>query len=336
MPEIAIDNRDKSLDQIKFILIFCVIVGHAIEPSRYENTISASLYSIIYVFHMPLFILLSGYFSKGTNFEKMNKQAVYLLKTFCVITFFQCIYTHSISPIFYPENSGWYLLSLICWRYIAYFIDKCRYYHILLSLGALLIISMVSFLIPSSFAKYDTIFSFMRTTQFLPFFMIGYYLRKEDIDKFRNINPQYKICIMALALLISILAVIFSGRPLHVLEYQRNCLFNLLPFLQNGITGVLLAKIGLYLSSLIFCLAFMSIKLPKVELFERYGRKTLFMFTFQALVIHFIVHFYPLSFIASISFSFCLMILSCFIVQYTRLANFVTNPFSYLRIRNRK
>lgn len=333
MQEQMMNNRDKSLDSIKFFLIFCVIVGHLIEPSRYVNKASASLYSIIYVFHMPLFILLSGYFSKGTDLGKITKQSSYLLETFFVIALFQCVYTYSITPVINPENSSWYLLSLICWKYIACFIDRCRSWHMSISWGIFGIILLFPFFMPASLAKYDTAFSFMRATQFLPFFMIGYYLRKEDIDKLRNMNVGFKVGIVTLLLLIIILAIIYSGRPLHILEFQRNSLPNLLLFLPIGVAGILFAKLGMYLSSLIFCLFFLSVNFQEIKLFERYGKHTLFFFTFQALVIHFIVYFSPLPFTSSIIFSFCFIVLSCFIVRYEKI---ITNPFSYLKNLNRK
>ncbi|WP_369077386.1 acyltransferase family protein [Fibrobacter sp. HC4] len=57
-------TRDKSLDALKYMLIVCVIFGHCL-GNYYENSaICRGIYNFINLFHMPLFIFLSGYFSK--------------------------------------------------------------------------------------------------------------------------------------------------------------------------------------------------------------------------------------------------------------------------------
>lgn len=58
-------SRDLSFDFIKGVLIILVVVGHVIQglygidvPDVWENP----LFNVIYTFHMPLFIFISGYF----------------------------------------------------------------------------------------------------------------------------------------------------------------------------------------------------------------------------------------------------------------------------------
>lgn len=64
--------RNKSLDSLKFVLIILVVLGHFLEPSRYSNKLSCDLYSVIYAFHMPLFIMLSGYFTKTCTIKNLK------------------------------------------------------------------------------------------------------------------------------------------------------------------------------------------------------------------------------------------------------------------------
>ncbi len=58
-------NRDSYFDNARFILIFLVVFGHLIQSYVDANTFVATLYKFIYAFHMPAFILISGYFAKG-------------------------------------------------------------------------------------------------------------------------------------------------------------------------------------------------------------------------------------------------------------------------------
>ena len=58
-------------DNIKCLAIFLVVIGHAINfLTDFEgNGLEKSLYSLIYAFHMPLFIFVSGLFVKPMNEE---------------------------------------------------------------------------------------------------------------------------------------------------------------------------------------------------------------------------------------------------------------------------
>lgn len=49
----AVLERDYRIDGIKWLLIVLVTFGHVIEPAL-SNPIANKLYSIIYIFHMPL------------------------------------------------------------------------------------------------------------------------------------------------------------------------------------------------------------------------------------------------------------------------------------------
>jgi hypothetical protein len=57
-------NRDPYFSNLKFILIFLVILGHLIEKYIYVNHDLYSIYTVIYMVHMPLFAFISGFFLK--------------------------------------------------------------------------------------------------------------------------------------------------------------------------------------------------------------------------------------------------------------------------------
>lgn len=61
-------TRNAYFDNAKFVLIFLVVFGHMISPYRTDSEGMLSIYHFIFIFHMPVFILLAGYFSK--NFHK--------------------------------------------------------------------------------------------------------------------------------------------------------------------------------------------------------------------------------------------------------------------------
>lgn len=109
------EARNLRLDGVKLLLIVLVVVGHCIEPTRYDNPVCGCLYSIIYSFHMPLFVFLSGYFAKVRSFTEWKDKGLKFLETFLVIMIPQFLFFRSWHVFINPENSGWYLMSLIWW-----------------------------------------------------------------------------------------------------------------------------------------------------------------------------------------------------------------------------
>lgn len=70
--EKAIKYRYPYFSNLKFILIFLVILGHLIEKYIYVNHDLYTIYTVIYMVHMPLFAFISGYFSKN-SFRKLKR-----------------------------------------------------------------------------------------------------------------------------------------------------------------------------------------------------------------------------------------------------------------------
>lgn len=58
-----INRRNTFADSIKFFLMFLVVYGHLMQEHIEGNSVNATIYCFIYTFHMPLFLLLSGYFT---------------------------------------------------------------------------------------------------------------------------------------------------------------------------------------------------------------------------------------------------------------------------------
>lgn len=179
-------QRDYYFDNGKFLLIFFVVFGHFIRSLIDESLFIRALYNTIYTFHMPAFILISGYFAS----PKLNKKKlVRLIKRLLIPYFiFQTIYIffyHFLisDPLdfryFYPEWSLWFLLSLFFW-------------HLLLSIFARFkpALGMVLALFCGIGIGYldipGTFLSISRTFVFFPFFLLGYYMNREHFKMLRS------------------------------------------------------------------------------------------------------------------------------------------------------
>ena len=68
-------ERDAYFDNLKFILILLVVVGHLIEPFNGEAAMGA-IYQFIYSFHMPLFILRPVISPSAFNPQTIRRPAV--------------------------------------------------------------------------------------------------------------------------------------------------------------------------------------------------------------------------------------------------------------------
>lgn len=63
-------------------------------------------------FHMPLFIFISGYFTKPTTIDKLKSSALKILEALAISTLFRWIYTrtfpHTLSELLTPTWALWY------------------------------------------------------------------------------------------------------------------------------------------------------------------------------------------------------------------------------------
>lgn len=57
--------RDERIDSLKYCLMILVIAGHVFSQSQFSGIFGCTeTWNWIYMFHMPLFVFLSGYFSR--------------------------------------------------------------------------------------------------------------------------------------------------------------------------------------------------------------------------------------------------------------------------------
>lgn len=113
-------ERIALFDNIKGILIILVVLGHIAHPIHNENTVLSAVFDIIYLFHMPLFVFMSGLFAKGAY--RGGKLNVDRILSFLVLGFgFQIalalVNGAALTParILSFTSAPWYLVSMACW-----------------------------------------------------------------------------------------------------------------------------------------------------------------------------------------------------------------------------
>ncbi|MEV0634535.1 acyltransferase family protein [Streptomyces sp. NPDC050619] len=178
-------QRDAFFDNAKYLAIVLVAMGHAWEPLRSDSRTVTALYMIVYAFHMPAFIIMSGYFSRGFD---ATPQKVKRLVTGVVVPYvvFETAYTlftrwtdgEPDRPISLldPLYLTWFLAALFIWRLTTPIWKSVRW-----PMPLALAVAMLATLSPIG-GDLDL----PRTLQFLPYFVLGLCLKPEHFRLVRR------------------------------------------------------------------------------------------------------------------------------------------------------
>jgi len=121
-------KRDSYFDNAKILLIFLVVFGHFIQSYIDMNLFISYMYNFIYTFHMPAFIIISGFFAKGIYEKgyiwKLTKKLILPYVLFQVIYGFFYYFLHGKETfkleLLDPKWSLWFLISLFFLEYPAF------------------------------------------------------------------------------------------------------------------------------------------------------------------------------------------------------------------------
>lgn len=330
--------RNYQLDGIKYLLICLVVICHLMQGVRYANPIFQCIYSVVYSFHMPLFVLLSGFFFHKTEARDIHRSNLRLLEPLVIYHF---LFIHSSdwkSYLFFEPSPLWYLLSLICWRWIIYGIEKTLlaikkricYVQALPQRGGgiFIITTSVILSIIATFMineKYCSFMSIMRTFQFLPFFSIGHVLTNNFLYRLQS-GGTCKI-LMLLVLVTIILLCLFSGPCLNAILFSKYNLYSLSSILGLSLFASFCIKIIVAVASLVLCFGVLSLKkIP--EWLSSNGGTTLFILCVHSLIYYFAqgVNNVFLAFAIAVS---AIVLLS--LMAKTKYANWMLYPISTVK-----
>ncbi|MFG6280404.1 acyltransferase family protein [Microbacterium sp. S16(2024)] len=165
-------------DNARFAAIVLVVFGHAIQRLTYDSDAAEALYLLVYAFHMPLFALVSGYFSSAGEPTRQRMARVitdlvapYLIfEALWTLTQFLVTGRTNLDPA-QPAWTLWFLLALALFRLVLPYLVLLRG-PVWWALG----ISIVAGYLPSL----DSTFSLSRFLGLLPFFTLGWWLREHD------------------------------------------------------------------------------------------------------------------------------------------------------------
>ena len=202
-------ERIALFDNIKGILIILVVLGHVAHPVHNANPVLSAAFDIIYLFHMPLFVFMSGLFAKGAfRGGRLNVDRIlsFLALGFAFQLALALVNGSTLTParILAFTSAPWYLISMAYWYALTPVLSRLGARRgMALSLAASLLWGMID--LSSGFLAIS------RTVAFLPCFALGYYLDPRDILRVRT----WRGAPYAVAIALAIAAVRMADPDAH-------------------------------------------------------------------------------------------------------------------------
>ncbi|MCL1630760.1 acyltransferase family protein [Sporolactobacillus sp. CPB3-1] len=265
--------RDSYFDNAKFFLILLVVFGHSLTKLKSDMPIINALYTFIFIFHMPAFILISGYFSK--HFKKQGYVSNVVKKTLIPYIIFQVIYSyfyymtgyeHSFKiDLVSPHWTLWFLISILCWKLMIIPFAKLGKF----GFPAAIMIGVCA----GFFDSISTDYSASRTLAFFPFFYLGFLLKKEQ---FSELLTRKTARIASIFVLVGIYLACFYIFPQNLQDWLLHDSSYHAFDLSNRTGGFV--RLFVYAITTITIFAFMALIPKKQFLFTHLGKNTLYIY----------------------------------------------------------
>jgi fucose 4-O-acetylase-like acetyltransferase len=182
----AAKQRDAFFDNAKYLAIVLVAMGHSWEPLKSGHRILEASYMFVYAFHMPAFILISGYFSRNFDLrpDRLKRLLTGVVVPYVVFETAYVLFERVVGgdpnlaiSLLDPWYLTWFLISLFIWRLTTPIWRLVRY-PIPLAIAIAMLASVSS--------DIGDDLDLQRVLQFLPFFVIGLSLKQEHFRLVRR------------------------------------------------------------------------------------------------------------------------------------------------------
>jgi len=171
-------SRDPFFDNAKLLLVTLVVVGHSWNLLPAAST-SSPVYTFLYAWHVPAFVLVTGYLSRSFSFSRRNlhKLVTTIVVPYLVfetlLTLFRSTVGHEDLGMLYlsPHWPMWYLSALFLWRLATPVFKRVPH-----PLALAVAVSLVGGLNTLDWLDLP------RTLGLLPFFVAGLTMRREHFE----------------------------------------------------------------------------------------------------------------------------------------------------------
>ncbi|MQY07170.1 acyltransferase family protein [Actinomadura macrotermitis] len=172
-------ERDPFFDNAKFLAILLVVVGHSL-ANLLDVPLAKGLYIFIYMFHMPLFIVITGYFSRNWTFSggKARKLITNVGVPYVVFEIAYSLYDWLAGrneleiSLLKPYFLTWFLCALFMWRLSTPVWQQIRW-----PLAVAMVFSLLSYM-----SDLGSTFNIHRVIGLLPFYVLGLMLKPAHFE----------------------------------------------------------------------------------------------------------------------------------------------------------
>ena len=331
-------HREPYWDCLKTALIFLVILGHVIKYHVGDDSIGRGIYNYLYVFHMPLFIFISGRFSQKKSNKRYITSIIRLLETYIIFQLIMTLLTDCIIShngfnlkkfLFTPEWAMWYLLALACWRLFILTIPE----KWLKDYPKLFILLSFVIGLSSGFIHLDEYFTTHHILSSLPFFILGYYSQRANIREAISHIPSWVAWSTFLILSVVFCIWLNNKKFYYILtggySYYYKPLF--------GIFGSFVACCVVYALAIFTSAMFMRI-IPSNKKMAQWGTVTLIAYVYHPpllVILNKVLMIFSLHPSLPILFVMAVVIIAfLFYISRYKLVNILVNPVTYWRGKN--
>ncbi|MBX6769463.1 MAG: acyltransferase family protein, partial [Actinomadura rubrobrunea] len=262
-------ERDPFFDNAKFLAILLVVVGHSI-AGLMEVPLAKGLYIFIYMFHMPLFIVITGYFSRHWSASPgkarkliTNVGVPYVVFETAYSTYDWLVGRNELEiSLLKPYYLTWFLCALFMWRLSTPVWQQIRW-----PLAVALGFSLMSYM-----SELGGTFNIHRVIGLLPFYVLGLMLRPEHFEIIKR--PLSRVCGVA------VLAGGLACAYLVMDHMSRDWIYWKDPHSKLGVDNVTgtFMRLGMMICATALVFAFLSVVPRRRTWFTKLGAYTLYTY----------------------------------------------------------
>lgn len=275
-------SRVYAYDNLKFLLIFCVVLGHLVQESVGDDSFCKAAFIFVYSFHMPAFLFISGLFAKKTVLDgaRTRKRVGTFLILYILMKAMQFvlkiwIYEEYKFDLFSEGSVPWFMLALAAFYGVAYFTKNVNRWF-------LLIFSIVlSFLVGYDSSIGDFL-CLSRIIVFFPYFLLGLMLDSKKLLKTTG-KPFFRLIAVCMLLGLAYLSAnseeFYLLRPLFTGRHPYSNMEDL-----GTYASVL--RLLCYVFSMVGILSVISLTPRRKTIFTTWGQRTISVYFWHYLIVY--------------------------------------------------
>jgi fucose 4-O-acetylase-like acetyltransferase len=276
-------------DNARWVAITLVVIGHALLKLISGSDTAYSTYLFIYLFHVPVFVCVSGYFAKSgpptmRSIKRLLTDIVFPYIIFETVWSLINWWTTGKFSLDYTTASWtlWFLIALGVWRVTLPYLVMLRFpllFSILISVAA------------GYLDNVDSTLALSRTAGLLPFFVFGWRLRRSGITEKWLALPTavvWRWRAGALALFLGVAIALGAGigtwRDLLIrrfLLYDEQ--YDSFGYEEWWAGAVRLAMIAI---GLVLCIAFLILIPRRHTVFTAWGAATMYIYLLHSFLLY--------------------------------------------------